>query len=97
MGFWAVDAEPIARSEAGEPVGSLACPLLNADDLLELERHRDPRRSSGCCGRDGLDGPNLVCPRCLTEVATIRDDCWSYVEVRLEPAAVRQRNAQPAG
>lgn len=84
-GSWAVDLKSIAVAESGEPLDSLDCVVLNSEDLLSLPSHPDRRRSSGCCGHDGLDGPNLICPECGNEVATLRDDCWTYVEVRLEP------------
>jgi hypothetical protein len=91
-GTWALDPQPQSFDPAGEPTGQVHCPVLNPQDLLpELPRHPDPRRTSGCCGWDGRDGPNLLCPGCHADVATVSDDCWTYVEARLEPAAVRQQ------
>ena len=90
-GEWAVDPEPAGVGPHGEKYGAWNCAVLNPDDLLDLPPHPNGARSSGCCGRDGCDGPNVICPSCGAEVATVRDDCWSYVEARLEPAAVRQQ------
>ncbi len=85
VGRWATDPEPLMRGPNGTPHGTLDCVVIHADDLADLYPHPDPRGSSGCCRRDGLDGPNLVCPTCRAEVATVLDDCWTYREVRLEP------------
>ncbi|WP_336026544.1 hypothetical protein [Geodermatophilus sp. FMUSA9-8] len=92
-GQWAVDPEPAFRTGRGEPVGSGGCFVVHPDELLALPPHADPRRSSGCCGRDGLDGPNVVCPGCGAAVATVLDDCWTYREARLEPQLVTVRTA----
>ena len=43
---------------------------------------------NGCCGSDGLDGPNRACV-CGSMVATQRSDCWTQAEVRFLPQAVR--------
>ena len=64
-------------------------PVLHLADVLEQVPHPDGGRENGCCGRDGLEGPNLLCPGCQREVATVRDDCWTFQEVRLVPGAVR--------
>ena len=55
--------------------GSGRCPLINLDDVVGTQYHPDVRRHSGCCGRDGCDGPNLNCTR-GHEVGTERSDCW---------------------
>ena len=39
---------------------------------------------NGCCGSDGMDGPNRRCI-CGAIVATETNDCWTYAEVRFEP------------
>ena len=49
--------------------------LVNLNDLVGTEHHQDPRRLNGCCGLDGCDGPNLVCPK-GHEIGTERSDCW---------------------
>jgi hypothetical protein len=55
--------------------GSAGCPLVNLADLLGTRHHPDARRNSGCCGRDGCDGPNLLCKR-GHEIGTEKSDCW---------------------
>jgi hypothetical protein len=93
VGAWAADPEPIGRRD-GRPTSTLGCLVINPADAIGVLSSGDPRRNSGCCGHDGLDGPNLLCRGCRSEVATLRDDCWSEVEIRFEPAAVAIR---PAG
>jgi len=87
-GRLAVDPEPVARCEDGTPTSALGCLVVNPQDVLALEEHPDSLRNSGCCGHDGLEGPNRLCPRCGSEVATLRDDCWTPVDLRFEPQAV---------
>ncbi|WP_433463533.1 hypothetical protein [Spirillospora sp. CA-128828] len=72
---------------APEIGGFVLCP----DDLTGVDLHPDSRRRNGCCGLDGLDGPNLICAGCGAEVATKQSDCWSQQQVTLLPAAVRRR------
>lgn len=90
VGFVAVDPDPVSSYQDGGAAtpGTVGCYVVNPDDARLLVRHPDPRRSSGCCGHDGLDGPNRVCPSCGAEVATLRDDCWSRVETRFEPQRI---------
>jgi hypothetical protein len=49
--------------------------LVNLNDLVGTEHHQDRHRLNGCCGLDGCDGPNLVCPK-GHEIGTERSDCW---------------------
>jgi len=49
--------------------------VVNLADLVGTRPSPDGRRLSGCCGRDGLDGPNLVCVN-GHEVGTEKSDCW---------------------
>ncbi|WP_055563022.1 hypothetical protein [Streptomyces atriruber] len=50
-----------------------------------------PDRCDGyCLGLDGRDGPNLVCARCASPVATRIDDCTFWQTVWLVPDAVRR-------
>lgn len=82
-GTYALDAD----TGDGQTVAPVV--VLHPDDLSGVVPHPDRGRSSGCCGHDGLDGPNRVCGGCGTEVATLRDDCWvGWSSVRLEPAGV---------
>ncbi len=62
--------------------------VLNPDDISGAARHPDCGRLNGCCGLDGLDGPNLVCDACGAEVATQQSDCWSQQLIALIPDAV---------
>ena len=78
QGTWALD-----------PALDGGTPVLHPADLLEPVPHPDSMRLVGCCGRDGLDGPNVICPQCQFEVATVRDDCWTFLEARLVPTAVK--------
>src|SRR6266571_1330633 len=43
--------------------------------LSGTKHHSDYHRRNGCCGLDGMDGPNLVCPN-AHEVGTEKSDCW---------------------
>ena len=103
VGHWAFDAEPagwVPREDLpydpdaipgianSRPFGTWNCPVLNAADLLDLPSHPNPGRSSGCCGRAGVDGPNVICPTCAVPVATMMDDCHTPQEVRLLPKRV---------
>lgn len=87
-GAWARDPEPIGW-QGQLPTSTLGCLVINPADAIGLLSSDDPVRNSGCCGHDGLDGPNLLCRSCRNEVATLRDDCWSLLEVRFEPSAVQ--------
>ena len=89
-GYVAVDPDPVSSYQTGGSMerGSFGCLVVNPADARGLVRHPDHRRSNGCCGPDGLDGPNRTCASCGVEVATLRDDCWSRVEVRFEPQRV---------
>lgn len=55
--------------------GSTGGMLVNLADLVQVSHHPDLRRNSGCCGRDGCDGPNLICQK-GHEIGTERSDCW---------------------
>lgn len=55
--------------------GSTGCPLINLADLVDTQDHPDSRRNGGCCGRDGCNGPNLLCMQ-GHEIGTERSDCW---------------------
>jgi hypothetical protein len=96
-GQFAVDPQPfgppyVATSDSPQVLvcdGSRGTIVLNPDDVRGLVLHPDRGRRNGCCRLDGLDGPNLVCGRCGSEIATEQSDCWvSWHDVRLEPTAV---------
>lgn len=61
--------------------------LVNRKDVFNTEPHPNPSRLNGCCGLDGLSGPNTVC-RHGHEVGTERSDCWHAHSLALIPAAV---------
>ena len=42
---------------------------------VKTPEHPDSHRLAGCCGLDGMDGPNLVCPN-GHEIGTEKSDCW---------------------
>ncbi|MEV4478401.1 hypothetical protein [Micromonospora coxensis] len=93
-GKFAVDADPsgppYVPSDDEEylvSAGPRQTVLISPDDLLVRRLHPDHGRRNGCCGLDGLDGPNLVCG-CGAEIATESSDCWTAQAVRLQPAAV---------
>lgn len=73
--------------------GSAGCPLVNLADLVGTQHHPDSRRNSGCCGRDGCDGPNLVCGR-GHEVGTEKSDCWMAHAAVLLSSVTRRTAAQ---
>jgi hypothetical protein len=62
--------------------------VINLNDQLNLTSHPDPRRNNGCCGKDGCDGPNLLCS-CGVDLATERSDCWTSFYIHFEPLKVR--------
>jgi hypothetical protein len=86
-GTWAVDPAPRLIASDGT-ASTEGCLVMHPDDATGLEPHPDALRNSGCCGHDGLDGPNRRCASCHNDVATLTDDCWTAVELRFEPAAV---------
>jgi hypothetical protein len=62
----------IDRSEPSSGLGSV---LVNLADLVGTKHHPDFHRLNGCCGLDGCDGPNLICPN-GHEIGTENSDCW---------------------
>ncbi|WP_141722282.1 hypothetical protein [Micromonospora haikouensis] len=96
-GRFAVDPEPFgppyvpttADPQVHVSDGPRGTILVNPNDVHGLGPHPDPSRRKGCCRLDGLDGPNLVCRGCGSEVATEQSDCWvRWHDLRLQPAAV---------
>lgn len=49
--------------------------IVNLEDLTGAQHAKDGRPYNGCCGVDGCDGLNLVCPS-GHDVATEMSDCW---------------------
>ena len=53
--------------------------IANPLDIIE-GRMKSAGSDNGCCGSDGLDGPNRACV-CGSVAATERSDCWTPAEV----------------
>lgn len=66
--------------------------LINAKDLRNFDYHPEPGRHIGCCGRDGLEGPNLICKN-GHEIGTEVSDCWLAHAIILLPEKVRIESA----
>jgi hypothetical protein len=62
--------------------------VVNLRDLVGTKAHPDFRRRNGCCGQDGLDGPNLVCVN-GHEIGTEKSDCWMPHAVALLDNVIR--------
>ena len=88
----AVPAGRFVLSDDDHWTDSAGCPLLNLSDLTGVQYHPDLLRNSGCCGRDGCDGPNLLC-LAGHEVGTERSDCWMAHAAVLLPSVI-QRTAE---
>lgn len=58
----------------------------NPEDIVVDSLH-STGPDNGCCGSDGLDGPNRAC-LCGAVVATQWSDCWTHAEVRFLPNTV---------
>ena len=93
-GTYAVDDEPFGPPyvPAGDgryhvADGPRRTFVLAPDDVVGTAPG-DPARRVGCCGPDGMDGPNLKCARCGAPVGTEVADCWTWQEIRLYPDAV---------
>ena len=73
----------VVRTHVYSPAGSIS---VGPDGLL-----RDAVQPSGlrqgCCGPDGMDGPNFSC-LCGNVLGTEWGDCWTMAEVRFLPTAV---------
>jgi len=71
------------RSREDAPAYAL---VVHPDDARRL---RSVGSDNGCCGSDGLDGPNRACSSCGKLVAIARTDCWTPAEIRFLPTTVR--------
>ncbi len=67
-----------------EETGSI---IVHLDDLTGADHAKDGRPYNGCCGIDGCDGLNLVCPA-GHDVATEHSDCWMPHRAVFEPELV---------
>jgi len=61
--------------------------VINVRDRLNVRRVKDDYRLQGCCGMDGMDGPNTECIN-GHEVGTEVSDCWVPHALTFEPDAV---------
>jgi hypothetical protein len=87
------DAVPQGRfaTSSGDYWTSLeGCVLVNIADVIGAKTHPDASRLNGCCGLDGLNGPNLLCEN-GHEVATAMTDCWMAHAVALIKNVAQQR------
>ena len=65
--------------------------LVNLHDLVGIKHH--PHRLNGCCELDGLDGPNLLCPK-KHEIGTEKSDCWmSHAAILVKNVCFRSRRS----
>lgn len=98
QGTWALTRETHSVSHSGgkrspdwvEVVVAEAVPriVIHPDDRLPDAVANIPGHSAGCCGLDGLDGPNQACVRCQAVVGTARTDCWTEDAIWFLPQAV---------
>jgi hypothetical protein len=74
---------PVVRLRVRSPPGAFAVnPLdIRSDALVSVGI------DNGCCGSDGMDGPNRGCV-CGAVLGTEWSDCWTQAEVRFNPEAV---------
>lgn len=83
------DAVPVTRGaeiiriHVYSPAGSISI----APDHLLREAVQSSGLRQGCCGPDGMDGPNFSC-LCGNVLGTEWGDCWTMAEVRFLPSAV---------
>jgi hypothetical protein len=78
-------------SDGEHLTGSEGKVLLNRKDLKNVRQHSDRSRLSGCCGPDGMDGPNLICSN-GHEIGTECSDCWMPHVVVLEADSTVSEN-----
>lgn len=78
-----VQGPQVIRTHVYSPAGAIS---IGPDDLLR-EAVQPSGLRQGCCGPDGMDGPNLSC-QCGNVLGTEWGDCWTMAEVRFSPSAV---------
>ncbi|TWG01421.1 hypothetical protein [Kitasatospora viridis] len=87
-GATAVDPDSCTRA------GAAATWVINPLDGVGLRPHTDSSRLYGCCRRDGINGPNLLCAGCGSEVGIEISDCWTEHDIRLLSSAVTVEQVQ---
>ena len=68
--------------------------IVSLADLVGAGHHLDRARLNGCCGLDGLDGPNLICAN-GHEIGTEKSDCWMPHAAVLIETVVRVNEQGP--
>ena len=63
--------------------------ITNIADTQHMKLTSDCGRLQGCCGLDGVNGPNLQCEICGTYVATKRTDCWTLHYIFFDPSTTQ--------
>ncbi|GAB1693489.1 hypothetical protein [Krasilnikovia sp. M28-CT-15] len=91
------DGNPVPCQPRGLPCGSRDGYLISAGPRNTVVIHPDDapllqplpgfKNSNGCCGPDGMQGPNRACP-CGTALATLAADCEGPYELHLDPVRV---------
>jgi hypothetical protein len=82
VAFTVTSSDGSVRNRENAPADAL---VVHPDDARRL---RSVGSDNGCCGSDGLDGPNRACESCGALVAVARTDCWTAAEIRFLPATV---------
>jgi hypothetical protein len=90
--FYIVTAQTIADA----PVDFTTQHWLHPIDVLAAEVVTDTARLSGCCGLDGLNGPNMRCMACNEDVGTRQSDCWTADVFVPLPSATRWEESPDA-
>jgi hypothetical protein len=88
-GFFSADPKPF-RIGVDDSTPTL---VINPLDGVLMQHHVCSARLCGCCRLDGLNGANLLCARCGTEVGIEISDCWTEYDVRLLRSAVAEAAA----
>jgi hypothetical protein len=85
-----VTIEGVERVERElDPAGAI---VVHPDDRISHSLATVDGQSYGCCGLDGLDGPNQACSNCGRIIGTARTDCWMDAhEMRFWPTEVNLR------
>lgn len=82
----ALTVSPAKGREKRRKVSAAGAFSINPADLCEGAL-KPSGIDNGCCGSDGLDGPNRSCA-CGQVLGTQWSDCWTQAEVRFEPDRV---------
>lgn len=79
----------VATSDETPHGGHVGHFILNNTDATNICLHENRKQTSGCCGLDGMDGPNILCEN-GHEVGTKRSDCWTLHYIALDPTLVSE-------